>query len=146
MLVTHTPAHGLRARPMQIAGVDADSRVWFFTALESGKVEEIALDTHVAVVCQKNRDLYVSLTGKASVLRDPAKVEELWKEPFKAWFPGGKDDPQLSLVSVTPEEGEYWDNEGFRKIKYLFEAAKAYAKGTKPEIEEGEQHGKVKLA
>lgn len=145
MLVTHSPDHGLRGRPMAIAGIDPDTRVWFFTEAESGKVEEIAMDTHVAVICQKDRDLYVSLTGKASLLRDRAKVEGLWKEPFRAWFPKGKDDPDLALVAVTPEQGEYWDNEGLKKIKYLFEAAKAYATGTKPQVEEGEQHGKVKL-
>ncbi len=145
MLVTHTADGSLRGRPMAIAGVDADSHVWFFTGVESGKVEEIVLDTHVAVLCQKDRDLYLSLTGKASLLRDRAKIEELWKEPFKTWFPGGKDDPNLALVSVTPHEGEYWDNAGFKKIMYLFEAAKAYASGTKPTIQEGEQHAKVKL-
>jgi general stress protein 26 len=145
MLVTHTADQSLRGRPMQIAGIDDDSRVWFLTAIESGKVEEIVHDTHVAVICQKDRDLYVSLSGRATLLRDRAKVEELWKEPFRAWFPKGKDDPELALVSVTPQEGEYWDNEGLKKIKYLFEAAKAYATGTTPHVEEGEQHAKVKL-
>ena len=72
-------------------------------------------------------------------------MEELWREPFKAWFPKGKDDPELALVSVTPQDGEYWDTEGLKKIKYLFEAAKAYATGTTPHIDEGEQHAKVKL-
>lgn len=145
MLVTHTAEQSLRGRPMQIAGIDEDSRVWFFTEVVSGKVEEIVHDTHVAVICQKDRDLFLSLSGKASLLRDRAKIEELWREPFKAWFPEGKDDPQLALVSVTPEDGEYWDNEGLKKIKYLFEAAKAYATGTKPHIDEGEQHAKVRL-
>lgn len=145
MLVTHTLDSSIRARPMAIAGVEEDSHVWFFTEVESGKVEEIVLDTHVGVVCQKDREIYLSLTGKASLLKDPAKAKELWKEEFKAWFPKGVDDPNLALVYVTPEEGEYWDNEGFKKIKYLFEAAKAYATGTKPHIEEGEQHAKVHL-
>ncbi len=145
MLVTHTADQSLRGRPMQIAGIDDDSRVWFFTAVESGKVEEIVQDTHVAVICQKDRDVFLSLSGRATLLRDRAKVEELWREPFKAWFPKGKDDPELALVSVTPQDGEYWDNEGLKKIKYLFEAAKAYATGTKPHIDEGEQHAKVKL-
>jgi general stress protein 26 len=145
MLVTHTADQGLRGRPMQIAGVDDDSRVWFFTSVESGKVEEIGQDTHVAVTCQKDGDLFLSLSGKATLLRDPAKVEQLWKEAYKAWFPKGKDDPALALVSVTPQDGEYWDDEGLKKIKYLFEAAKAYATGTTPHIDEGDQHAKVKL-
>jgi general stress protein 26 len=145
MLVTHTNDGSIRARPMAIAGVEEDSHVWFFTEQESGKVEEIVLDTHVAVVCQKDREVYLSLTGKASLLKDPAKAQELWKPEFKAWFPKGVDDPNLALVYVTPAEGEYWDNAGMQKIKYLFEAAKALATGTKPHIDEGEQHAKVQL-
>ena len=92
---------------MAMAGVDEDSRVWFFTGVESGKVEEIVLDTHVAVVCQKDRDLYLSLSGKATLLRDRKKIDELWKEPFKTWFPGGKEGTQTWRWSpkLTPEEG-----------------------------------------
>ena len=51
----------------------------------------------------------------------------------------------MALVSVTPQQGEYWDNAGLQKIKHLFEAAKAYATGHKPHVEEGEQHAKVTL-
>ncbi len=46
---------------------------------------------------------------------------------------------------MRPEEGEFWDNEGFNKIKYLFESAKAYVTGQTPEVAEGEQHGVVQL-
>jgi general stress protein 26 len=145
MLVTHTASGELRARPMAIAKIDDSCRVWFLTSVESGKVHEIESDTHVNVVCQKERSLFVSLSGLARLNRDRAKVEEVWKEVYKVWFPKGKDDPELALVSVEPSEGEYWDDEGFKKIKYLFEAAKAYASGTKPQVDEGEQHGKVHL-
>lgn len=145
MLVTHTPENELRARPMAIARVDESCRVWFFTSIESGKVHEIETDTHVSVVCQRDRELYLSLTGAATLDRDRQKAREFWKESFKVWFPGGADDPNLALVAVEPETGEYWDTEGFKKIKYLLEAARAYTTGTTPKIEEGEQHGKVPL-
>jgi hypothetical protein len=64
---------------------------------------------------------------------------------MRAWFPKGKDDPNIALLAVHPEEGEYWDNEGFKKVMYLLETAKAYAKGERPHIEDGEQHAKVAL-
>ncbi len=145
MLVTHTAAGSLRARPMAVAGVEEDCRVWFFTSVASGKVHEIETDTHVNVVCQKAHEIYLSLSGIANLHRERAKIDELWNESYRTWFPNGKDDAEIALVCVEPQEGEYWDTEGFKKIKYLFEAAKAYATGTKPHIEEGEQHAKVKL-
>lgn len=146
MLVTHTGEGDLRARPMAIAQVEEGCRVWFFTGVESGKVHEIESDTHVSVVCQRDRDVYLSLSGVAVLNRDRAKVEELWKETLKTWFPKGKSDPNLALVVVEPATGEYWDQEGFRKIEYLFQAAKAYATGTVPAVKEGDQHAKVQLA
>lgn len=145
MLVTHSDDGELRARPMAIAKVDDNCRVWFLTLAESGKVHEIDVDKRVNVTCQRERDLFLSLTGRGDLDRDRAKLEELWKEEYKVWFPEGKDDPHLVLLAVEPEEGEYWDQEGMKKLKYLFESAKALATGTRPKIDEGEQHGRVRL-
>ena len=146
MLVMHADEGRLRTRPMALAHLDDDERVWFITGSESAKAHEIEADTRVHLVCQKGRSAYLSLSGHADLVPDRAKVAAaVWREPFKAWFPGGKDGPEIVLVSVQPEEGEYWDNEGSNKIKYLFETVRAHATGTKPEIKEGEQHGRVQM-
>jgi general stress protein 26 len=36
----------------------------------------------------------------------------------RAYFPNGKDDPELVLLQVQAEEGEYWDNQGAQGLKY----------------------------
>lgn len=143
MLVTHAEGDQIRARPMEVARIDDDGTVWFISGKDSGKIHEIADDQQISVVCQNDRKAYLSLSALARVIRDRAVIAELWQESFQVWFPGGKDDPNIALIAARPEQGEYWDNEGFRKIEYLFSAAKAYATGTTPEIKEGEQHGKV---
>ena len=145
MLVTHGSDEKLRARPMAIAQVEDDGRVWFITGAETAKTHEIEKDTRVHLVCQNDRSAYLSMSGRADLVRDRAKVAELWQEPFRVWFPGGKDDPNIELIAIRPEDGEFWDNEGFNKVSYLFETAKAYMKGTTPGIKEGDQHGRVKL-
>lgn len=145
MLVTHASDGKLRARPMAIARVDEDCHLWFLTSAESAKAHEIEADTHVHVVCQNDRAAYLSMSGTATLSRDRDKIKELWQESFAIWFPTGADDPDIALISVRPEEGEYWDNEGFNRIKYLLQAARAYAAGEKPELEEGQQHGRVTL-
>lgn len=144
MLITHAGA-AFRARPMAFARVEDDCRIWFFTSAESAKSHEIQADTHVQIVCQKDRSAYLSLSGRASLERDRGMISQLWQEPFRVWFPGGKEDPDIELIVVSPESGEFWDNQGFNKIKYLFAAAKAYVTHTTPAVEEGEQHGQVKL-
>lgn len=145
MLVTHTPIGELRARPMAIAAVDDDCRVWFFSASSSGKMHEIEDHSQVNVVCQKDQDVFISISGRARMNRDRAKIDELWNEFYRVWFPRGKNDADLVLLSIEPQEGEYWDNEGFNKVKMFFEAAKAYATRSQPHVTEGDQHAKVVL-
>jgi general stress protein 26 len=143
MLVTRGPDESLRARPMAVARVDADGGVWFITAADSAKVHEMEVDQNVHIVCQDDHSAYLSLGGRAELRTDAHLIDQLWQEPFRVWFPGGRDDPNIALIRVHPHQGEYWDSGGFLKIKYLFESARAYATGTTPEMEDGEQHGRV---
>jgi general stress protein 26 len=146
MLVTRTPTGKLRSRPMALADVEPDGTLWFLTQRGSGKMEEIAGDMHVNVAMQ-SKSKFVSVTGNVSPVDDPAKVEQLWSEAWKVWFPGGKDDPNLLLLRVRGELGEYWDNSGTSGIKYLIEAGKAYLSGTLPDVDNDPKiHGTVRMA
>ena len=111
MLTTVETDGSLRSRPMAFngkAGFDGD--LWFFTYASSPKVDEIAHDSHVNVSFAKpESQTYVSMTGRAQLVRDPQKIEELWSPPLKAWFPEGKDDPNVALLRVRVEKAEYWD-------------------------------------
>lgn len=144
VLVTYADDR-LRARPMAIARVDDDGRIWFFTGRQAAKVHEIEANTRVHVVCQNDNNTCLSLSGQARLHADRSLIADLWQEPFRVWFPDGKDDPDIELIDVRPDEGEYWDNEGFNRMKYLFHAAKAYATGTIPPFDEGKQHGVAQL-
>lgn len=145
MLVTSTPEGRLRSRPMALADVDPDGTLWFLTQRGSPKMAEIARDEQVNVAMQSTLK-FVSITGTATPIVDRQKIDELWNEAWKTWFPGGKDDPKLVLLRVDPESGEYWDNSGSSGIKYLIEAGKAYLSGTRPDVEhDAKIHGKVEL-
>ncbi len=143
MLVTRSDSGQLRSRPMAFAAVDPDGTLWFLTERNSGKIDEIACDHHVNVAMQSSMK-FVSISGQAVPVNDRAKISQLWKETYKPWFPGGKDDPNLVLLRVDAEAGEYWDNSGLSGIKYLIEAGKAYFNGTQPDVEHDPKiHGKV---
>jgi len=145
MLVTC--GHGKRAgsRPMQIAKADEGGDVWFFTSTDGGVAEEISREPAVLLVFQNERTAYLSLRGRARMVEDRALMQRLWKEPFRVWFPEGPADPDLALLAVEPVSAEYWDNRGRNRLEYLFEAAKAYVTGTRPEVSEPEQHAKVNM-
>src|SRR5213592_4464512 len=74
MLVTRTDSGGIRARPLSIADSGEDGALYFSTAIESPKVEELEQDPHVAVVMQSRRR-YVSISGVAHLVRDRALIE-----------------------------------------------------------------------
>jgi general stress protein 26 len=143
MLVTRTAAGELRSRPMAVAQVEPNGQMWFMTDRYSGKLEEIANDDHVNISMQ-SKSTFVSVSGRAVVIEDGRKVDELWNEAWKVYFPGGKDDPSLVLLKVHGETGEYWDYSGTSGIRYFIEAGKAYLSGTKPDVaEDPKVHGKV---
>jgi general stress protein 26 len=146
MLTTSGDEGLFHARPMEIAHLDADCSVWFFTHLKSPKIEEIRQDQHVLLTFQKDHRLYLSVNGNADIIKDSARIEALWQESFRSWFPDGVADPDLVLVRVVPVRAEFWDNSGAQGLRYLYEAAKARLTGTKPHIEEGEVHGVVAMA
>ncbi len=128
MLVTLDQNHQPSARPMRIADVTDEGEVWFATDKASGKVDEIKNNSVVGITLQSGSK-FLSLTGTATVFNDRSKVEQLWSEPWKIWFPKGKNDPSLTLLKIEPDEGEFWDLSGTNRLRYLYEAGKAYFQG-----------------
>ncbi|HYW31854.1 MAG TPA: pyridoxamine 5'-phosphate oxidase family protein [Gemmatimonas sp.] len=123
------------SRPMQVARLDDNCDLWFLTDADSAKVFEIRKDPQVHVVAQDSESRFVSLTGTARVLQDRAIITELFSEPYKVWFPDGPETPGIRAIHVSAEEGEFWDSQGKNKVKYLLQAAKAYATGSRPKTD-----------
>ena len=143
MLITKTPAGELHARPMALAEIAGNGDLWFATARDSCKVDEIRADEHVCVTFQDGSH-YVTVTGAAETVHDRAKIDQLWREAWKVWYPQGKDDPNLVLLKVKADTGEYWDNSSLEGLKYLFRAGKALVTGERVSIDP-DQHQKVAL-
>ena len=88
---------------------------------------------------------FLSMSGAASIVNDQNKIDDLWKEANRVWFPDGKDSPELTLLVVDPTDGEYWDTSGLKGARYLFEAGKAYFYGTEIEADHLDVNAKVSL-
>lgn len=142
MLATRTADNYLHARPMHIVETDAEGGVWFVTDRHSAKVMEIENRPQVLVTMQGGGK-YLSLTGQASFSENRAKIDELWSEAWKIWFPDGKDDPDIMLLHVEPRIGEYWDNSGTDRFRYLYEAGKAYFQGVALDATDLDNNAKV---
>jgi general stress protein 26 len=137
MLTTIDREAGLRSRPLQSLQVDDEACIWFFTAGSSPKVDEIRHEAGQVCIsyADPTKQDYFSITGTARIVRDKAKMRELWTPWVKVWFPQGLDDPDLVLLGVEIESAEYWDSPG-SKVARLYGMAKALATGDKDAIGE----------
>ncbi len=111
-MLTTMDEHGdPHSRPMSNNGeIESDGDLWFFTYGSSHKVDEVGRTPKVnASFSDTKGQQYASLTGRAEVVRDRAKIEELWQPQLKAWFPDGVDTPDIALLKVSVEKAEYWD-------------------------------------
>ena len=112
MLTTLDSEGRLHSRPMSSnKEVEFDGDVWFFTYGNSPKVYEIENRPYVNVAFSDPKSqTYVSLSGRAELVRDHEKIKELWQPSLKAWFPNGVDEPDIALIKVNADQAEYWDN------------------------------------
>jgi general stress protein 26 len=139
MLVTHGPGGTLHARPMH-AIVERDRReILFFTALAGGKAREIATSDEVCLsfISHKKND-YVAVQGKAELTADRALIDKHWSTMVKAWFPEGKDDPNLGLIRVQVRAGEFWDSSS-SDIVNMLRMMTAAGTGKRPDMGENEK-------
>jgi prepilin-type processing-associated H-X9-DG protein len=100
----------LRSRPMVAAQKTFEGTLWFFTREHAHKVDEVNHDPRVNVsYADGNAQNYVSLSGKATLVTDPATLKQHFSEALRAWFPKGLNDPEIALLKVDVEQAEYWD-------------------------------------
>lgn len=143
MLITNERnAENLSGRPMSISKIDDDGTIWFFTKSSSYKVDEIEESKKVSIaITNESSNNYLMIHATAKLVNDKTKMKELWSSILKAWFPLGLDDPDMTLIKVTPNEVNYWDSSS-SKMVVLFKMLKAIVTGK--EYAEGE-HGKINL-
>lgn len=109
MLVTEDGDH-LRSRPMALSQSAFDGTLWFFTRASAHKVAEIEHEHRVNLAfANPSKQDYVSVSGRASLVRDRMAIDAHWAESVRTWFPQGKNDPEIALLKVTVQQAEYWD-------------------------------------
>ncbi len=102
---------GLISRPMAVQEVEFDGDLWFFSEADSPKVANVTADPAVNVAFVDG-SMWVSLKGRAEVVDDAAKKEELWNPFVAAWFTHEPADPAIVLIRVHSDSAEYWDSPG----------------------------------
>ncbi|TXD96962.1 general stress protein [Psychrobacter frigidicola] len=112
MMTTRTSEDHLHSCPMNTTETSIGAKeIWFIGHKPSDTVENIKKNPEInlAYATQDNKD-YLSITGKAELVEDKDKLEELWSTIYNAYFEHGKEDPKVQLIKVVPHGAEYWAN------------------------------------
>lgn len=92
-----------------------DMTIRFSTFLTSRKVNHIRNNPEVHITCgvtdPENYDSYLQIQGTAVVSTDPDEKSDFWMDEFARYF-RGPDDPNYSIVKVTPYRIELYSAAG----------------------------------
>ena len=108
MMVGLTGA-GQHSEPLT-AQLDKDqiNRLYFFIRRDNRLA---AGGAAMAQFVSKGQDFFACLSGNAQIDEDRAMIDKLWSKPAEAWFPGGKDDPNLALLRFDIADAELWESD-----------------------------------
>lgn len=118
MLSTRTEGGDIAARPMSNNGdVAYEGDSWFFTYEKARTVSDIERDPKVGLGFQGKKGLlgkppiFISVEGRAELIRDKAAFEAHWTKDLEYWFKDGVDTPNLVLIKVHASRIHFWNGE-----------------------------------
>lgn len=107
----------LISHPMHPLELDDQGDFWFFASRHSA--EQLDLSFVNIAFSDEDRAIYISLSGNAALMRDRARIEELWLPSIKPWFSQGTDDADLSLLKFSTHTAAYWDAKSSKMVRML---------------------------
>ena len=146
MFTTRRADGHLVSRPMATQKRASGADLWFVTSRDSHKLEELRNDPHVNLAYYKDRTReWVSVSGKARIVEDRAKIRELYEPDWRAWFgdeggeqDGTPDDRRMVLIGVDVEMAMFLEINKPQPV-VLFELVKGMITGKAPDIGEVER-------
>ena len=146
MLTTRRPDGLMVSRPMATQVLSTGADLWFVTTKDSPKVAEITHDQNVNLSYYKDRTReWISVAGTARIVTDRAKIHELYRPDWRAWFgdeggakDGTPDDPRIVLIGIDVRIAHYLQLNKPQAV-VLFEVVKGMVTGKQPNMPETQE-------
>ena len=87
---------------------DANSAIWFFTERDS---RFAALGPATVTYESTGHDVFCRFSGILQEETSRERLEKHWSNFVQAWFPGGKDDPNLLMMRMDLGNASIWAGE-----------------------------------
>ena len=108
----------LRSRPMQLQRHDPDGTLWFATSLDSHKIDDVRHDGRCCVAFLKD-SAYVSISGRAELVKDRSLIEKMWKPTWRGWFPEGPGELAQESAPGNRRVELQWVDELFERVSVV---------------------------
>ena len=109
MFVTWDGEHQ-QSRPLSARVARDEHAIYFLVSEASSKNWQLERFPSVNLsFADKGAMKFISLAGEARLSNDRTKIKELWSAFDKAWW-DDENDPDIRLLTVTPETAELWDS------------------------------------
>ena len=87
---------------------DAAHAIWFFTSRDN---RFAAKGGATATFASKGHDVFARFSGVLSEETSRERLDKQWSNFVEAWFPGGKDDPNLLMLRMELGDASIWAGE-----------------------------------
>lgn len=100
---------GQRARPVYARVRRDEGAIYVLTDTKGCKLDQIDANPNVTLAFSDERaNDYVVVNGTAKARHDPDKARDLWRFSDETFFTA-PDNPDLRVITVTPNSAELWD-------------------------------------
>ncbi len=118
MMNTQSPRGVINSRPMSNNGdVTYKGDSYFFSYEGSQKIKDIVANPQVSLNFEGENGLYITIMGKAKLIRNKPQLETHWLDDLKQWFRQGLDTPGIVLIHVKGSRLKYWQKNKVGEIK-----------------------------
>lgn len=141
MMATNLCELPLHMIPMSTKKVDEHGNIWFLSNKNSTHNGHIIKDNNVHLIyIDKGAMQFLNIYGQAVISTDRSVIDELYSKADDTWFEG-KDDPNITAITIKPTEAFYWDPKS-NKLVTLVKMGVGAITGNEPDIMD---HGKLNL-
>ena len=118
MMTTQGKTAAFSSRPMSNnRDVTYDGDSYFFTYEKTGKIKDLEVNSNACLNFEGRDELYISVIGKAKLIRDKASFEKHWQKSLEQWFPEGIETKGMVLIHLKGSKICYWQREKQGEIK-----------------------------
>ncbi len=117
MFCTALKEQPFEVSPMSVQEVDEEGVIWFIASKESDKYHNIQQDNNVHLMFSDTSNYrFLTVYGTASFSTDQNRIDKYWNKMMEGWFEKGKDDPNIVLIAIKPNDSYYWDTKHNKMI------------------------------